>query len=60
MTRKEKIIRLTELQDQYDSLNKKYNSNFIDAEPELHDDICEEHKKLFCQVYPNRNYWGML
>ena len=60
MTKKEKITRLSELEDKYWSLVEKYNNNFIATEPELHDKICVEHKKLFGEVYPNRNYWGMV
>ena len=60
MTRKEKILKLSELTKLYDTLSEKYDMQFIDFEPELHDEICEEHRKLYLQVYPNKMYWGIL
>jgi len=60
MTRKEKILRISELTKLYDTLVEKYDGHFYDSDPEKHDEICEEHRKLFLQVYPNKLYWGML
>jgi hypothetical protein len=59
MTRKEKILRINELVDLYGTLSEKYDGEFIDKDPDKHDEICEEHRKLFFQVYPNKIYWGM-
>tara|TARA_R110000772_G_scaffold9239_1_gene30370 strand:- start:270 stop:461 length:192 start_codon:yes stop_codon:yes gene_type:complete len=60
MNKKEKILRITELTELYGALSEKYDRQFIDCEPELHDEICEEHRELYLQVYPSSMYWGIL
>ena len=51
--------RLKDLANKFWSLSDKYEGNFVDVDPDLHDQICAEHRKLFKKIYPLGLYHGI-
>ena len=51
--------RLKDLANKFWSLSDKYEGNFVDVDPDLHDQISLEHRKLFKKIYPLGLYHGI-
>jgi|TARA_B110000259_G_scaffold177443_1_gene214618 hypothetical protein len=60
MNKKEKILIMELLYQEYWKKSEENNGNFCDEDPEYHDEISGLHEKLFSTTFKNDMYWGML